>query len=316
MLFRGAELTVRRVIGYPGRRLRKLVFSTLFQSWERMGFHLTENHFYGPVPDTRTLRDELWRNHSRLVGLSMNDDRQQLLLAELSRDFRSEYDSLPQTRDEAGGPEQYFVGNGGFGPVDGEMLYCMIRRFKPKRVFEIGSGNSSMLSAQALRRNEADGHPGALTAFDPYPNEVMVKGFPGLARLVSKKIQDVPLSEFEQLEANDILFIDSSHVLNIGSDVQYEYLEVLPRLAKGVIVHAHDIFLPAEYPKRSVMEHHCFWTEQYLLQAFLAFNHSFEVLWAASYMHFTQPALLEAAIRSYRRDRDWPGSFWMRRTAS
>jgi hypothetical protein len=115
------------------------------------------------------------------------------------------------------------------------------------------------------------------------------------------------------LEENDILFIDSSHVLKIGSDVQYEYLEILPRLNKGVIVHIHDIFLPAEYRKEWVLKDHIFWTEQYLLQAFLAFNDNFEILWAGSYMHLKHPDKLEVAFNSYRRNERWPGSFWIKK---
>jgi len=131
--------------------------------------------------------------------------------------------------------------------------------------------------------------------------------------LIPKKVQDIPLSEFKKLSENDILFIDSSHVLKIGSDVQYLYLEVLPRLNKGVIVHAHDIFLPAEYPKEWVLKNYIFWNEQYLLQAFLAFNNSFEVLWAGSYMHLRHPDKLEEAFSSYKRDKIWPSSFWIRK---
>ena len=122
------------------------------------------------------------------------------------------------------------------------------------------------------------------------------------------------MSEFLSLEENDILFIDSSHVLRIGGDVRYEYLEILPRLNRGVIVHAHDIFCPAEYPRQWVLEHYHFWTEQYLLQAFLTFNDSFEVLWGSSYMHINHPDKLEAAFSSYGRDVESPSSFWMRKT--
>jgi hypothetical protein len=103
--------------------------------------------------------------------------------------------------------------------------------------------------------------------------------------LIIDKVQNVSLSEFNKLEKNDILLIDSSHVLKIGSDVQYEYLEILPRLKKGVIVHVHDIFSPSEYPREWVLEDYRFWNEQYLLCAFLSFNSAFEVLWAGSYMH-------------------------------
>lgn len=121
------------------------------------------------------------------------------------------------------------------------------------------------------------------------------------------------MSVFKELGENDILFIDSSHVLKIGSDVQYEYNEILPRLNKGVLIHVHDIFLPLEYPETWVRQSHRFWTEQYLLQAFLAYNSAFKVLWAGHYMHWKYPDLLEKAFRTYNREITGPGSFWMRK---
>jgi hypothetical protein len=105
-------------------------------------------------------------------------------------------------------------------------------------------------------------------------------------------------------------------VLRTGGDVQYEFLEILPNLRPGVIVHVHDIFLPAEYPKRIIMKQCRFFSEQYLLQAFLAFNSNFEVLWASSFMHLNHPDLLEKAFSSYTRESRWPGSFWIRRTSN
>lgn len=107
--------------------------------------------------------------------------------------------------------------------------------------------------------------------------------------------------------------MDSSHALKIGSDVQYEILEILPRLTEGVIVHVHDIFLPAEDPKNWVLEDFRFLNEQYLLQAFLAFNKSFEVQWGGSYMHLHHPDKLGAAFSTYNRDTQLPGSFWIRK---
>ena len=190
-----------------------------------------------------------------------------------------------------------------------------LRHFKPKKLFEIGSGSSTYLSAQAILKNkeEDDAYECELVALEPYPNDVLKVGFPGLSKLIPQEIQHISLTEFKKLKTNDILFIDSSHVLRIGSDVQYEYLEILPRLNKGVIVHVHDIFLPAEYPIGWVLKDYRFWTEQYLLQAFLAFNKSFEVLWAGSYMHLRHPDKLEAAFSSYKREQRWPGSFWIRK---
>src|SRR5947207_5879732 len=193
----------------------------------------------------------------------------------------------------------------------------MVRYFKPRRIYEVGCGNSTLLAAQALLRNESDGAPpGQLFAFEPFPNANLKRGFPGLSKLVTSRVEDVESAVFQELRENDILFLDSSHVVRIGGDVQYEFLEILPNLNPGVIVHVHDIFLPADYPRKLIMQQRRFFSEQYLLQAFLAFNSKFEVLWAGSFMHLNHPDLLERAFNSYKRELRWPGSFWMRRVRS
>ena len=288
--------------------------SKTFSLCQRLGFHVTPNSFYHPVPDTRKLKEDLWSKRSELAGIDLNEQKQRELLSLFVSKFKNEYERFPRNRTET--PHEYYINNGAFTSVDGETLYCMIRQFKPRRIYEIGSGNSTYLSAQAVQKNaeEDSDYQCELVAIEPYPSEILKSGFPGLTKIIPKEVQDVPLSEFEKLTENDILFIDSSHVLRIGSDVQYEYLEILPRLNKGVIVHAHDIFLPAEYPKEWILREHRFWTEQYLLQAFLAFNDSYELLWAGSYMHLNHPDRLEKAFSSYNRVERWPGSFWMRRT--
>ncbi|MCZ6625236.1 MAG: class I SAM-dependent methyltransferase [Deltaproteobacteria bacterium] len=284
-----------------------------FPLWENMGFHVIPNHYYQPVPDTRTLKDDLWHKQSDLVGIDINEQAQINLLSLFSSKFKREYESFPRSKTSV--PYQYYVDNRVFESVDGEIVYCMIRYFKPRMIIEIGSGHSTYLAAQAVQKNQADySHKCELIAVEPYPNDVLRGGFPGLSKLIPTKVQDISLSEFSKLRENDVLFMDSSHVLKIGSDVQYEFLEILPRLNKGVIVHVHDIFLPAEYPKEWVLKDYRFWTEQYLLQAFLIFNNSFEVLWAGSYMHLKHSDKLEAAFSSYKRDERWPGSFWMRKT--
>ncbi|MGD1152447.1 MAG: class I SAM-dependent methyltransferase [Syntrophales bacterium] len=283
-----------------------------FLFWQRLGFHITPSHFYEPIPDTRTLKDNLWLKTSDLIGIDFNETKILELLSFFTDKFKAEYDSFPKHKTST--PNEYYVNNGAFESVDGEILYCMIRLFQPRRIFEIGSGNSTYLSAQAIQKNkENSNYECDLIAFDPYPKDVLNPGFPHLTKVVPVKIEDVPLSEFNKLQENDILFIDSSHVLKIGSDVQYEYLEILPRLNKGVLVHVHDIFLPAEYPRDCILKSYMFWTEQYLLQAFLAFNDSFEILWPGSFMHLKHPDELEKAFNSYNRNETWPGSFWIRK---
>ncbi len=291
---------------------RLILSERAFLLSQKHGFHLTPNHYYQPVPDTTRLGDDLWLRRSELAGLHMNDERQLELLSIFQSRFRDEYELFPRT--STGKASEFYLDNHAFVSVDAEILYCMIRHLRPRRIYEIGAGMSTYLSAQAVLRNEQDGCPPCdLVAIEPYPNPTLKDGFPGLSRLVPKEVQDVPLSEFQKLNENDILFIDSSHVLRIGNDVQYEYLELLPRLNRGVVIHVHDIFMPAEYPKEWVIGKRRFWTEQYLLQAFLAFNSSFEVLWAGSYMHLKHPERLQVAFASYDKGRTMPGSFWMRK---
>lgn len=303
------DFLANSIISIGSKRARILQDPRYFELWEKNGFHITPTSFAHPIPDTRELKDELWTQHSEMVGVDLNESRQIALLELLAANLRGEYEQLPSDKTDV--PHQYFLNNPYFISVDAEILYCMIRHFKPRRIFEIGSGYSTFLAAQAVRLNEAEGHPCELVAFEPYPNEVLKRGFPGLSRLVETKIENVRLSEFARLEENDILFVDSSHSLKIGSDVHCEFLEIIPRLNKGVIIQVHDIFLPAEYPKEWVLKNHEFYNEQYLLHAFLAFNQSFEVLWAGSFMHLNHPQVLRAAFGSYRGG--WPGSFWMRK---
>ena len=284
-----------------------------FGLWERLGIHIVPNHFYQPIPDVKSLDDHLWETPSALVGINMDEQSQTALLSQFCDAYKQEYNLFPTSK--TGRSYDYFVNNGGFESVDGEILYCIIRHFKPKRVIEIGSGNSTYLSASAIQKNKEEDpeYTCELTAIEPYPNRVLQDGFPNLSHLIKEPVQNVPLSVFERLGENDILFIDSSHVLRVGSDVQYEYNEILPRLNKGVLIHVHDIFLPLEYPKRWIRQEHRFWTEQYLLQAFLTYNSAFKVVWAGHYMHWKYPELLEKAFGTYSREKIRPGSFWMKK---
>ncbi len=287
------------------------ILNRTFVLWEFFGFHITRNYFESPIPDTRYLGDALWDKDSELPGLNINSQFMINILELFLNKYIQEYERFPRTKTCI--PDQYYIKNGSFESVDAEIYYCMIRHFKPRKIIEIGAGNSTYLAAQAIKKNKEEfGNDTELIVIEPYPNKTLRKGFPGLSKLISIKLQDVNLSEFSKLDDNDILFIDSSHVLRIGSDVQLEYLELLPRLNKGVIVHIHDIFLPAEY-KKEWIDSHRFLNEQYLLHAFLLFNDSFEVLWGGSFMHLKHPDKLEKAFHSYNRSNVWPGSFWMRK---
>lgn len=283
-----------------------------FRLWQEHGFHITPVHFYQPVPDTRRLKDSLWEQPPPLTGVEMNDAGQQRFLREVCLPYRGEYERWPLQA--AGTPYQFHFDQYFFRMVDAEVLYCVIRHFRPSRIVEIGSGFSTFVAAEACRKNLEEGHKTLLTSIEPYPNDILRRGFPGLEALIEAPVEEADPAVFRSLGANDILFIDSSHVLRIGNDVHYEYLRLIPSVSPGVFIHIHDIFLPLEYPKEWVLNEGRFWNEQYLLQAFLAFNHSFPVVWAGCYMHCKYPDLLRETFPSYDPHTTLPGSFWMRRT--
>jgi hypothetical protein len=264
-----------------------------------------------PIPDLEKLDETFWLKRSELVGVKINEKKGLELLEIFESKFKNEYEAFPMN--ETSKPYQYYICNPAFGSIDAEILYCMIRYFKPHEIIEIGSGYSTLLSAQAILENQEEdaSFKCELVAIEPYPNTVLKTGFPGLSELIRKPIQEIPLSAFEGLTENDILFIDSSHVLRTGGDVQYEYLEILPRLNKGVVVQIHDIRFPEDYP-RHFLKQSRFYTEQYLLQAFLAFNNAFEVLWSGHYMELNHPDKLDTAFSRHREFKQGD-SFWMRK---
>jgi hypothetical protein len=283
-------------------------FSEIFPVWERHGFHVTPVHFYQPIPDTQTLPETLWNRPSELVGIDMNDSVQLDLLRNCFPKFRHEYEQFPTK--PTGQPTRFYLNNGLFDGVDALVAYCVVRHFRPRLIMEIGGGFSSLILGEAT----ADNNSSPLICIEPFPQEFLKRGFPGLHSLIEKRVEDVELEFFSQLSSGDIMFIDSSHTVKIGGDVNYLFLEVLPRLKPGVIVHVHDIFFPFDYRRDWVKDELRFWTEQYLLQAFLSFNFEFEVLMANSYLRHYYQEDLKAAFPSLP---SWGGgSFWMRRKIS
>src|SRR3989339_615411 len=309
----GNKKVIYKVFEYFQYKIEQVLFIKLFLFWQSMGFHLIKNNCYEPIPDTRDLCDDLWVRENELIGIDLKVSAQLKLLEVFSRKYKTEYNLIPEFKTKT--PFEYYYSNGEFESTDAAILYCMIRHYKPKNIIEIGSGNSSYLMAQAilLNKKEEAGYKCTYTIIDPYPRATIRAGFPGITKVHEKRLQDIAFNEFNKLKINDIIFIDSSHILNIGSDVRHEYLDILPRLKKGVIVHFHDIYLPSEYPKVWVREKYRFWNEQYLLQAFLSFNKHFEVLWSGNYLHLKHPRKLESAFEIYKRRKRGTGSFWIRK---
>lgn len=266
-------------------------------------------HFYSPIADPADLRaraDIIWRATDTTPGVDWNVPGQLALLREL----KPHAVAIDYPKDDPGDCRTYFYLNDQFPVLDAEFLYAALCHFRPQRMIEVGCGFSSLITADVNRRIFG----GALdfTCIEPFPRQFLIDGVQGITRLVKKKVEDVELSFFDSLEAGDILFIDSSHVSKAGSDVNYLFFEVIPRLRPGVMVHVHDIFLPDEYPKTWVIDEGRNWNEQYLLRAFLQFNSQWQVMWTS---FFTGTRHTEAVHDTFPR---FPalgggGSVWIRR---
>ena len=291
---------------------------------------MTPTHFYWPIPDLNNLSHKDWMACSLSEGVDLQLERQVRMLEADLLAFRAEC-NFPDAPTAA--VHQFHFNNGFFEHVDAEIAYAMVRHFQPSRIVEIGSGNSTRLLAAAMLRNHEQGAPGELVSIDPHADRVLLRGIPGLTKVISKPVQQISMDVFTSLGPGDILFIDSSHVVMIDSDVVHEYLRILPKLKAGVVIHIHDIFMPFDYPQKFVMTNLCFWGEQYLLEAFLSYNRSFEVLWASSAMQWLHRNELEKylpewkdsflrmpqAMRIFTPTLDersvWPCSFWMQKVA-
>jgi hypothetical protein len=274
-------------------------------------------HFYSPVPDIKDLeRRGVWNQRSDLAGIDFRVEQQLALLSDLGQAYGKEC-SWPEKA--TADPRQFFTHNGSFSFGCAAALHCLIRYFRPKRITEIGSGNSSLVMSAALKKN-SDEEPGVKTSYtivDPHPGATVAAGLPMLSRLTKERVEQIDVRFFEELGEKDILFIDSGHTVRTGGDVNFLILEVLPRLAPGVIVHFHDIPLPYEYQKVYFTNpsFRVFWTEAYLLQSFLTFNDRFEVLLGMAFLMEEHQAEFCQAFPHFDLQRNWAnsGSLWIRR---
>jgi predicted O-methyltransferase YrrM len=240
-------------------------------------------HFYSPIPDMDEIRQreaEIFsRAEARIPGVDLNDAGQLRAMRELA----AYYPDQP-FHDQPTGSTRYGLANIHFSYSDALFLYAMIRHAQPRRIIEIGSGYSSCVT---LDTNELFFESSIdCTFIEPYPqllHSMVRDGDLERATLIASKVQEVDRETFDALEANDILFIDSTHVARTGSDVNHLFFEVLPRLAPGVFVHIHDIFFPFEYPSEWVYQGRA-WNEAYLLHAFLQFSDRFSIIAWNSYL--------------------------------
>jgi methyltransferase family protein len=274
----------------------------------RAGCFPLRDHYYEPSFGNASIR-ELLSAERDLPGIAWNGEGQLKLLRSFS--YNSELATLP--RGERGEYE-FYLDNGAFGPGDAEYWYNLIRLKRPKRIIEVGSGFSTRLARLALKANEREDPQYACEhiLIEPYEHDWLEEL--GI-RVIREKVENSDMRLFESLGEDDILFIDSSHMIRPQGDVLFEYLEILPTLNVGVIVHVHDIFSPKDYPAEWIVDKVRFWNEQYLLEAFLTLNRDWKIIGALNFLRHHHYDELKAKCPFMTDERE-PGSFYIQRVES
>lgn len=282
---------------------------------DRVGLQLMLKTYYSPIPDLRGLPAGTWSDGPAMAGVTLDLDAQ---LRFLAGEVEGQMKSFMAETAQSPGPLQddpresylYEPGNPSYPMPDARLLFALVRGLRPRSIVELGSGQTSRVIGQAVRMNAAEGHETRYRAFDPHPTTVD-GDLPGLDELALVDAQRVPAEVFEELQSGDVLFVDTTHTVKLGSDVNRIVLDVLPLLAPGVLVHFHDIFLPYEYPRYLFADYGLCWAEQYLLQAFLSMNPDFEVL--CSVYALCRDRAGECAANGLARGGEHGGAFWIRR---
>ncbi|MEW6491544.1 MAG: class I SAM-dependent methyltransferase [Cyanobacteriota bacterium] len=199
--------------------------------------------------------------------------------------------------------------------LDAAIYYAILREIKPQRIIEIGCGYSTQIASLALARNQQEGHEVKIICIEPYPQSQLTEAKLDI-QLIQEQVENIDLQIFEQLSAGDILFIDSTHTVKFGSDVCREILEILPVISSGVWIHFHDIFFPYDYPPQWLIEERRAWSEQYMLEAFLAYNPHFEVVLANHWLsvdYSQEVAEIWPGVLDWKDIYHHCGSLWLRK---
>jgi predicted O-methyltransferase YrrM len=269
--------------------------------FKRLGIFPIQDHYYEP----RFVYDETFdTSYVREIPLKI-DVASQFAQLDLLKNI-AEISCLKASEDEAA--KGFYVHNPNFGAGDAELYYLMIRNKKPKRIIEIGSGYSTQLCRLALEKNREEGAGCALTCIEPFEMPFL-DTLVGIT-VIRKQVETISIDLFKTLEANDILFIDSSHIIRPGNDLLFIYFQILPILQKGVLIHIHDIFTPRHYPHEWLTKKMRFWNEQYLLEAFLYNNEGFQILFTLNHLVKEDFEAASKTLIHLKEDSE-PSSFWM-----
>lgn len=292
-------LKLIRRLGVQRMPLSKKIF-------QKVGVFPIRDHYYEPLFNPKYLNRSL-RDDRNLPGIDFNCSEQLEVLSKFN--YNSELEEFPLKKTDK---LEFYYNNHSFLSGDAEFLYNIIRAFKPKKLIEIGSGLSTLMAVNAIRKNkdEDSNYSCEHICIEPYEMKWLEEIEVELERNL---VEDVDKKLFTSLSNNDILFIDSSHVLRPQGDVLFEYLEILPILQSGVIIHIHDIFTPKDYPNQWIIDEVRFWNEQYLLEAFLSNNSNFRIIGALNFLAHHYPQELSKCSPIFKQqiaERE-PGSLWI-----
>lgn len=239
-------------------------------------------HFYSVIPD---IENEVLNWEPKYLGIDYDDNNHIEVLDELNN-YLTKFDKefgIEGNVENLKSQYKYSLNNSAFALLDGRMLHYYLQKDKPKHYVEVGSGSSTLL---ALNTKEMFNLDLEIVCIEPYPSPHLIKlAELGKIKLIRDKVQNVDLSWFKNLSPNDIVFIDSSHVVKVNSDVLYEFRDILPVLKSGIRIHFHDIFLPYEYPVDWLRKGR-FWNEQYFLYTFLQYNSKFKIDFCCQYARY------------------------------
>jgi len=293
----------------PMLRMFFKTFETRQDLAEAAGFHVLPRRPDSPVPHLEEINFAALAKPRSLPGIDLRVNPALELLTRL-KSYAAELDAIPY-ESSSNAPfwftPEFLVS---FPDYDAAVLYSMLRHLKPKHYVEVGCGYSSIVSSFALQRNQRDGAACDAVYADPEPRLPMDKVLTG-GRLVLKRVQDVPLEEFTKLQAGDILFIDTSHVLKIQSDVEQEIVRLLPSLAPGVWIHFHDVFTPYDYPEEWIRQPVRLWAnEQYALECLLSGGNRYQI---EIPLHYLVRDFPDQIRQFYPRGRTRGQSIWLRK---
>jgi hypothetical protein len=253
-------------------------------------------HYYSPIPDAEFVDKNaaalFSTKETSLRGIKINPSEQIELVRELLK-YAGDYQPPPDSEAAKSAKARFYTSNPFFKELDAYIYYGMLRHQQPAKIIEAGSGFTSALAVDVCERFMK--RQPEFTFLDPFPerlHELFQRNYPAGICIVETPVQQAGLDQFAQLQAKDILFIDSSHVSKIGSDVNFLFFEVLPRLKNGVVIHIHDIFWPFEYPK-SWLDEGRSWNEAYLLRGLLSDSSRYRILSSSSYLATHQRDLLK-----------------------